>query len=170
MVHRFWWILWTKSQPFQQRIYARQGKQGPIMDLLKGKRKPAFLFVGSRVTITHLSFLELVYCLCELMWSQGIDLCSFCVLFYVSKRNLTTSLVSVVEWRHHALSYVLRGICLLSFHILRTHTQGPEEMGSKTRRKPLKNGLFWRAVRQQGYGLRLLIFKMANNKVDLWVR
>ena len=108
------------------------------MDLLKGKRKPAFLFVGSRVTITHLSFLELVYCLCELMWSQGIDLCSFCVLFYVSKRNLTTSLVSVVEWRHHALSYVLRGICLLSFHILRTHTQGPEEMGSKTRRKPLK--------------------------------
>ena len=44
----------------------------------------------------------------------------------------------------------------VSLHILYTANQETE--GSQDR-----------AVRQRGYGLRLLIFKMANNKVD-WVR
>ena len=47
-----------------------------------------------------------------------------------------------------------------SLHILYTANQETE--GSQDR---LTFGR--RAVRQQGYGLRLLIFKMANNKVDL---
>ena len=48
----------------------------------------------------------------------------------------------------------------VSSHILYTANQETE--GSLPR-APF--GL--RAVRQRGYGLRLLIFKMANNKVDL---
>ena len=56
----------------------------------------------------------------------------------------------------------------VSLHILETANQETE--GSQDRltvyfvpRSPFGR----RAVRQRGYGLRLLIFKMANNKVDL---
>ena len=57
----------------------------------------------------------------------------------------------------------------VSSHILFTANQETE--GSQYRLivgyagRPSPFGL--RAVRQRGYGLRLLIFKMANNKVDL---
>ena len=37
----------------------------------------------------------------------------------------------------------------------------------RDRRDGLRSRFGRRAVRQRGYGLRLLIFKMANNKVDL---
>ena len=49
----------------------------------------------------------------------------------------------------------------VSLHILYTANQETE--GSQDRRSPFGR----RAVRLRGYGLRLLIFKMANNKVDL---
>ena len=48
----------------------------------------------------------------------------------------------------------------VSLHILHTANQETEGF---VPRSPFGR----RAVRQQGYGLRLLIFKMANNKVDL---
>ena len=54
----------------------------------------------------------------------------------------------------------------VSSHILYTanqETEGSQDRLTSCRRSPF--GL--RAVRQQGFGLRLLIFKMANNKVDL---
>ena len=50
---------------------------------------------------------------------------------------------------------------VVSLHILYTANQETE--GSQDRRSPFGR----RAVRLRGYGLRLLIFKMANNKVDL---
>ena len=51
----------------------------------------------------------------------------------------------------------------VSLHILYTANQETEGSQDRVCRSP-----FGRlAVRQRGYGLRLLIFKMANNKVDL---
>ena len=54
----------------------------------------------------------------------------------------------------------------VSLHILQTANQETE--GSLGRPSGgLRSPFGRRAVRQRGYGLRLLIFKMANNKVDL---
>ena len=54
----------------------------------------------------------------------------------------------------------------VSLHILYTANQETE--GSQDRLTVVPRSPFGRrAVRQRGYGLQLLIFKMANNKVDL---
>ena len=53
----------------------------------------------------------------------------------------------------------------VSLHILYTANQETE--GSQVWHFVPRSPFGRRAVRQRGYGLRLLIFKMANNKVDL---
>ena len=53
----------------------------------------------------------------------------------------------------------------VSLHILLTANQETE--GSQDRLTVPRSPFGRRSVLQPGYGLRLLIFKMANNKVDL---
>ena len=56
----------------------------------------------------------------------------------------------------------------VSLHILWTANQETEGSQDRLTRHFVPLSSFGRrAVRQRGYGLRLLIFKMANNKVDL---
>ena len=57
----------------------------------------------------------------------------------------------------------------ISLHILYTADQETEGSQDRlfTRHFVPRSPFGRRAVRQPGYGLRLLIFKMANNKVDL---
>ena len=58
----------------------------------------------------------------------------------------------------------------VSLHILCTanqETEGSQDRLTVTRHFMPRSPVGRRAVRHRGYGLRLLIFKMANNKVDL---
>ena len=58
----------------------------------------------------------------------------------------------------------------VSLHILCTanqETEGSQDRLTVTRHFMPRSPFGRRAVRHRGYGLRLLIFKMANNEVDL---